>query len=98
MNKLMATCVLDSYRIFDGNIAVDTTSVSVKRNIVSSVLTEIPLVFKGVNQFTNNKGGGVTIAKERIDIHDVVIFENNFAANDSGGGLSVEDTTYVSVS
>lgn len=55
-------------------------------------------MFKGVNQFANNTGGGVTIVKERVDIHDVIIFENNLAANDSGGGLSIEETTYVSAS
>ena len=66
-----------------------------KRNIFSAVFTEILLVFKGVNQFTNNKGGGVTIVKERIDLHNVVIFENNFVVDGKGGGLKAEGKSFV---
>ena len=67
----------------------------VQRNIPSAVFAEMSIELKGNISFFNNTGGGITIVERRIDIHNNVEFINNCSPYD-GGGLSLEDESFVS--
>ena len=53
-----------------------------------------PVTFRGVNNFTNNRGGGITLLNTRMDANNTMNFINNTAV--FGGGIAMDDRCLVS--
>ena len=53
-----------------------------------------PVTFRGINNFTNNYGGGITLLNTRMDAFDEMNFINNTAV--FGGGIAMDDRCLVS--
>lgn len=75
-------CELDEIR--DGN-----------KDVTSAVFAEIPIELKGNIKFINNIGGGIIIIERQITINGNIVFDSNCSPYD-GGGLSLEDESFVS--
>ena len=76
------------YSIFDNNYSDeangDTSALAAFR---------FPVTFRGVNNFTNNVGGGITLLNTRMDAHNAMNFINNTAV--FGGGIAMDDRCLV---
>lgn len=75
---------------FDENFSVD------QANGDTSALAafRFPVTFRGVNNFTNNIGGGITLLNTRMDAYNEMNFINNTAV--FGGGIAMDDRCLVS--
>ena len=77
-----------SYSIFDANSAED-----VNGDTSALAAFRFPVTFRGVNNFTNNLGGGITLLNTRMDAYDSMNFINNAAV--FGGGIAMDDRCLV---
>ena len=80
-----------SYSIFDTNSAED-----VNGDTSALAAFRFPVTFRGVNNFTNNIGGGITLLNTRMDAYDCMNFINNTAV--FGGGIAMDDRCLVGYS
>lgn len=87
---MLSLCVTAYPSTFDDNFAIDVA------NGDTSALAafRFPVTFTGVNNFTNNSGGGITLLNTKMDAHGEMNFINNSAV--FGGGIAMDDRCLVS--
>ena len=76
--------VLSHFSNFTSNVAMNQSSVLAFR---------VPVTFEGINIFSGNMGGAVTLITARMKSKGTILFENNHAAE--GGAVTLVDSALV---
>lgn len=92
---ISAWCVQDFYlRVLSPSTFEDNFSVDETNGDTSALAAfRFPVTFRGVNNFTNNIGGGITLLNTRMDAYDEMNFISNTAV--FGGGIAMDDRCLV---